>query len=115
MMHATFNMQSLERFILKMTDDMRGVDIDAAAVEALDTIGDMMLDDMQAKVAKHRDTGAAYDAVKKNDVVSQGNQHSVEVGAMDIRGEDKDGFHVIYQEYGSPTLPADPWMRPASG
>lgn len=41
-----------------------------------------------------------------------GNYQWVEVGAMYIRTENKDGFHVVYLEYGSPTLAADPWLRP---
>lgn len=113
MMHCRFNINSLDRMLSKMADDVAEIDIDGAVVEALDEIGDTMLTDMQEAVARHRKEGRAYRAVKKLPVDSAGNYHQVEVGAMDIRKGDQDGFHVIYQEYGSPTFPADPWLRPA--
>lgn len=113
MMHVKFSINSLEKYLAKMADELQGVDIDAAVVSALDEIGDTLLADMRRKVEPHKRTGKALSAVKRRPVESAGNTHYVEVGAMDIRGVDKDGFHVIYQEYGSPTLPADPWLRPA--
>lgn len=113
MMHAKFNFGGLESFLLKRATELEQLDIDAAVVESLEIIGEQMLLDMQEGVARHQRTGKAYSALKMKPVVSAGNYHSVEVGAMDIRGADKDGFHIIYQEYGSPTFPADPWLRPA--
>lgn len=112
MLHVKFDtgkvLEQIEKSVANYTD----VDIDAAVTAALDEIADVMLEQMQEGVRRHYKKGRAYRAIERSEVQRAGNYLWVEVGALRIRAEHKDGFHVIYQEYGSPTLPADPWLRP---
>jgi len=113
MLHATFGAANIMERLSMMVDNISKIDIDAAIHEALDELADVLLVHMQEIVRKHYQTGNAYKAIKRTDVQRSGNFQWVEVGAMSIRLEDKDGFHVVYQEYGSPgKLEADPWLRP---
>lgn len=113
MMHVKFSSKSIMAKVEKMVDNLSTIDVDAAVTEALNDVTEYLLKEMQTAVKRHYRKGNAYRAVKRTDVQRAGNYQWVYVGAMDIRAEDKDGFHVIYLEYGSPTLPADPWLRPA--
>lgn len=113
MLHATFDTSSIMGKFSKMVDNISKIDIDAAIFEALNELADVLLLRMQDIVRRHYETGDAYRAIKRTEVQRAGNFQWVEVGAMSIRMEDKDGFHVVYQEYGSPgRLEADPWLRP---
>lgn len=122
-LHVKFNTDSLMRRFSRMVDNMTAVDVDAAVHDALDEVADFLLSEMQAGVMRHYQTGAAYEAVKRTEVQRAGNRQWVEVGALHIRSEDKEGFHIVYLEYGSPGyttkngkqagyLAADPWLRP---
>lgn len=112
MMHIQFDSKKLSRQFGRMAEGIRRIDIDAAVMEALDEVANVLLAEMHKGVERHRDTGHAYDAIERTEVQRAGNYAWVEVGAIHIRAEHKDGFHVIYQEYGSPTFAADPWLRP---
>lgn len=113
MMHVKFDTQKIVDQFQKMAYNYQSIDIDAAVHEALDELADILLKMMQDGVARHRRTGAALDAIERTEVQHVGNTQYVEVGAMRIRAEHQNGFHVIYQEYGSPHFgPADPWLRP---
>lgn len=124
MLHCKFSTKSITDFLQKNADAMAGVDIDGAINEALEEISSTVLEDMQEAVKRHKKKGRAVSAIKSSGVQRAGNHHHVEVGAIDIRGADKKGFHVVYQEYGSPghgtkngkvggVFRADPWLRPA--
>jgi heptaprenylglyceryl phosphate synthase len=113
MMHVKFDTRNLMDKFARMVDDITQVDVDEAVTQALDEVADDLLEEMQAAVKRHYRTGSAYEAVKRTEVQRAGNYQWVEVGAMYIRAEDRDGFHIVYLEYGSPTLAADPWLRPA--
>ena len=125
MMHVKFNSKAITDGLDRYVWQFAAVDIDGIVCDVLDDVGNEMLLDMQERVAAHSTPKKrAYNALKFEGVKTAGNYHSIEVGAMDIRGEDKDGFHIIYQEYGSPghttakgkqagVFRADPWLRPA--
>lgn len=114
MMHVKFNTDSIMKKVEQLVDNLSQIDIDSAVRSALDEIADYLLDLMQTAVKRHYKDGDAYRAIKRTEVERAGNYMWVEVGAMRIRYEDKKGFHVIYQEYGSPgKFDADPWLRPA--
>lgn len=113
MLHASFDGKQIMTRLAKMADNISKLDVDAIMHDALDALADVLLAEMQELVRKHYKTGDAYRAIKRTEVQRAGNYQWVEVGALHIRAEDKDGFHVVYQEYGSPgRLEADPWLRP---
>lgn len=113
MLHVKFNTDSLMKKFGRMVDNLTAVDVDAAVHDALDEVAGYLLKEMQQGVERHYQTGAAYEAITRTEVQSAGNRQWVEVGALHIRAENANGFHVVYLEYGSPTLAADPWLRPA--
>lgn len=112
MMHVKLNSDAIMKQFASMVDNISQIDVDSAVAEALDEVADVLLAEMQKGVARHQKTGRAFDAIERTEVQRAGNTQWVEVGALHIRAEHKDGFHVIYQEYGSPKLAADPWLRP---
>lgn len=113
MMHVKFDTQKIVDQFQKKALYYAGIDIDTAVHETLDELADILLKMMQEGVSRHYAKGDAYKAVERTEVQRAGNTQWVEVGAMRIRSEHQDGFHVIYQEYGSPSFgPADPWLRP---
>lgn len=113
MLHANFDTQKIMEQFGKMVDDYAAIDIDAAVHDALDELADVLLAMMQDGVKRHYKSGRAYESIERTPVQRAGNTQWVSVGAMRIRAEHQNGFHVIYQEYGSPSFgPADPWFRP---
>lgn len=113
MLHVKFDGQKVMDQLSKVVGNISKIDIDAAIHEALNELADVLLAEMQKRVITHFKTGDAYKSIKRTEVQRAGNFQWVEVGAMRIRYEDKEGFHVVYQEYGSPgKLEADPWLRP---
>lgn len=113
MLHVSFNTDKIMSRVAKMVDNLNTIDVDAAVADALNEVANFLLKEMQAVVERHNQTESAFQALKRTEVQRAGNYQWVEVGAMHIRAEDQDGFHIVYLEYGSPTLPADPWLRPA--
>lgn len=101
MLHATWDTDKIMGKFARMVDNISKVDVDAAVTEALNEVADFLLKEMQEGVQRHTRTGKAFDAVKRTDVQRTGNYQYVEVGAMYIRAEDRDGFHIVYLEYGS--------------
>lgn len=113
MLHVKFDTQKILDQFQKRAHNFAAIDIDAAVHDALNELADILLKMMQEGVERHRDTGAAYNSIERTEVQRAGNTQWVEVGALRIRSEHQDGFHVVYQEYGSPGFgPADPWFRP---
>lgn len=113
MLHVKFDTNKILDQFQRKVDVYASFDVDSAVHAALDELADMLLKDMQANVERHVKKGRAYRAVERTPVQRAGNTQWVQVGAMRIRSEHKDGFHIVYQEYGSPTFgAADPWFRP---
>jgi HK97 gp10 family phage protein len=113
MLHAKMDLKSMAKYLDKFVSDVGDANLDAAVVEALDKVADFLLYEMQYRVWPHHRQGNAYDAIKRTEVKTNGHEHWVYVGALEIRTVDKKGFHIVYQEYGSPTMKADPWLRPS--
>ncbi len=124
MLHVKYDTHSMMDKLWALQDRVGQIDVDAAVKDALDEIADFLLAEMQKSVKRHYHLGNAYKAIKRTEVQRSGNYQWVNVGAMYIRSEDKEGFHVVYLEYGSPGhtsktgkqagyLAADPWLRPA--
>lgn len=111
-MHLNMNLKGLEEYVKKI--EQVGNNADKAVETALDRGAEFLVEEMRAGVERHVDRGRALKAVKRTEVKREGMAASVDVGALEIRGADQDGFHVVYQEYGSPgRLKADPWLAPA--
>ena len=109
-MKATLNIPALERLI----DDNRKAidDLDATAVECVRVGLNIQRAAIEEGLDRHRWTGKALEGIHVNPVERNGNVVSGTLGQY--FGLDKEAFmHALYQEYGSPTFKADPWLRPA--
>lgn len=115
MMHGTIELPDVSQYIAEI--EAMADTIDDVAIEVINETVDFMRDQMKAllysRIAqKDLSTGAAINAIKSEHAKRRGNIVSAKVGAIYIRGKDKDGFHLVYLEYGSPTRAATPWFRP---
>ena len=110
-MRASFEASGLENLIKNI--EKAGRNVDDAVAESLEAQADILLEAEQEVMRSHYRTGAAYRALKKSPIRKVGDEQSIDVGALDIRGEDKDGFHLIYFEYGDGqgNVPAIRWKR----
>lgn len=108
-MKPTFSTNGLEDFLAQIAK--AGNDIDETVAQALDESADILLSAQQEIVQTHRRTGEAYNALKKGSIKKVGDSQEIAVGALDIRKGDKEGFHIIYLEYGTPKVPALHWKR----
>lgn len=103
MLHGSFSGRDLVRQLDAFAAQIGKVNIDAAVEEALNALADWLLEEMRAvliakgKVKKRR----AYNALRRSEVQHEGNYMWIDVGGYRIREEDKDGFHLVYLEYGS--------------
>lgn len=86
--------------------------IEDVAVEAINETLDWAEEEMKKNVEPYNVTKNAYNSIKKEPAIASGNYISGRVGALYIREGDKEGFHLIYMEEGSPTRPSTPWFRP---
>ncbi len=111
MVHVKLDTDKIMKSVNRYVENISKIDTNAAVAAALDEAADILLEQMQEAVYKHHRKENAYKSIKRTEVEIHGNYISVEVGALFIRSVDKKGFHVIYQEYGSPTFAADPWLR----
>lgn len=102
MMHVKLDMDKIYDKLVAQVEKYNQIDFDAIVPKILDEAADVMLEVMQKEVVKHKRKGRAMSALKKTEVEQFGNYFSIKVGAPDIRGEDKAGFHIIYHEHGSP-------------
>ena len=86
-----------------------GRDVDAAAKEALQAGGEVLLAGMQRRVPK--DTGNLHDSLAVEGPFADGNTHFVMVGLS----SSADGETTRYgnaQEFGSSSMAAQPYVRP---
>jgi HK97 gp10 family phage protein len=78
---------------------------------AINYATDDIKDEMQAGADPHILTRAVWDAIEKKDAKQDGNYISGEVGVNPDKSPG--AWHAVFQEYGAPTFPADPFIRPA--
>jgi len=98
----------------KLLERYEGIssDLGDVALECVQAGSQQLYDEFREGLEKHRRTGAGVRSLKMCEPVSDGTRVSGEVGTF-YDSDERFGFlHTIYQEYGSPRFPADPWCRP---
>jgi HK97 gp10 family phage protein len=107
---GTFKLTGLEEYLAKIQN--AGNDIEGAVKEAMVESAKPVLDDMSAGAMRHIRTGKVVEALEISSVNQEGNYIFVEVGVNEQKA--KEGAWVaVFQEYGAPTFPKDPFIRPA--
>ena len=86
-----------------------GLDVDAAAKEALQAGGELLLAGMQRRVPK--DTGNLHDSLAVEGPFSEGNWHYVTVG-LSSGADSETARYGNVQEFGSSSMAAQPYVRP---
>lgn len=104
-----FQLTGLEQYLEKI--QKAGKNIDVAVSEAVEESAIPIFDDIKRWAEKHEMTGAVLEGVNVSEVQREGNNYFVEVGIDSNKS--KFSWHAVFVEYGSPTTPADPGIRPA--
>lgn len=90
------------------------------AIEAVNASTEPIHQEMRARAYPHRRTDAVYDSITKTEARIDGDIVSAEIGVGASEGKSAAGapsaphsqaWHGVFQEYGSPTFPADPFVR----
>lgn len=106
-----FTVSGLDEYMEKVRK--AGNNVDDAVAECIDELKENIREDIQ-DWAVHRVntfTGAVSRSVEATGVIREGNRIYAEVG---IDGsKEPGGWHAVFEEYGTPTQPANPGIRPA--
>lgn len=122
-LRGTFKLTGVEEYLKKVQE--AGNNIDDAVKEAIKESAKPILDEMKSGASRHgigehttpkgytyKRTGEVLDSLEITDIKTDGNFIYAEVGVNEEKA--KEGAWVaVFQEFGSPTFPADPFIRPA--
>lgn len=107
---GTFKLTGVEEYLKKVQS--AGNNIENAVKEAIKESAKPVLDDMKNGAERHRRSGEVVEAIEQSEVKQEGNFIYTEIGVNEDKA--KEGAWVaVFQEYGSPTFPKDPFIRPA--
>lgn len=106
---VSFQLTGLDDMVKRIRD--AGNNIEAVVAEAVEAGAAPVYQDIKAWVEKHKLTGATEKGLTLSEVKRDGGRIWVEVG---ISTEDAPlAWHAVFVEYGTPTMKADPGIRPA--
>ena len=105
---GTFQVKGVEEVMEKLRQ--KGVDLDAAAADAVLAAGNSLLTDMQALVPV--DTGNLRDKLRVAGPNRDGNYVFATIG-LSSQVDAETARYGTVQEYGSAHTPAQPYIRPA--
>jgi HK97 gp10 family phage protein len=101
-----FNFSGLDEFLHLV--ERAGLDIDQAAIEAVEIASRPIEEEMHKKIAPHKLTGTTEATIFMTPVQSVGHYHFVQLGA----GMEGDSA-TKYLEFGTAYMEAKPFVRPA--
>lgn len=104
-----FQLTGLDQYLEKI--QKAGKNIDDAVAKAVEESAVPIFEDIRKWAEKHEMTGAVLAGVNISQVQMEGNKFWVEVGIDSDKS--KFSWHAVFVEYGSPTTPPDPGIRPA--
>jgi HK97 gp10 family phage protein len=104
-----FNLSGFDEYLARI--QQVGNNIEEIVKEAIVASSEPIRQDIETWADKHEYTGAVKESVSVSDVIQDGFKFSVDIG---IDGNiNPFGWHAVFTEYGTPTQPADPGIRPA--
>lgn len=106
---ASFQAGGLEEYLQRI--QAVGKNLDAAVKAAVFESSEIIYDSMLAGAWPHIRTGAVSDAITVDQPMQNGNYIFSGIG-IDT-DEHPEAIHAVFQEYGAPNFPADPFIRPA--
>lgn len=108
-LNVKVSLKGLDEYLEKVEN--MGGNIEEIIPAALEESAKVVLGYMEKGSERHKRTGDVYEAIEMEPTQKSGNTFSVEIGInLDKHPE---AIHAVFQEYGAPTFPADPFIRPA--
>ena len=105
---GTFKLTGLEEYLKKV--QKAGNSIDDAVREAIKESVKPIVNDIKAGAERHRRTGDVADSIGSDMPIQSGNYIYAVIGVI---SDEPRAWTAVFQEYGSPTFPKDPFIRPA--
>lgn len=109
MSKARFQLPDLNKII--DSNELAGNRVEEAAEACVESAGRYLYEEMSARLAAHKRTGRALESLERKPTDKQGAVYTSQVGAF-FNAENGGFMHAVFQEYGTPTFPKDPWLRP---
>ena len=106
---VSFRVTGLEEYLEKI--HKTGGNMDKLVVDAIEASAQPIANDIRKWAKKHKRTGAALEGVDISPIKRDGDQIFVEVGIN--AKKNKNAWHIVFVEYGTPRKAADPGIRPA--
>ena len=103
---AKISTKGFEEYLEKLA--AAGQDVDKSIHKALDAGADVAIEGMRRRVPK--DTGNLENHINKTEVKQNGNYSFIEVGVLSA--DDETARYGNAQEYGTSSMPAQPYIRP---
>lgn len=103
---AKISTKGFEEYLEKLA--AAGQDVDQSIHKALDAGADVAIEGMRRRVPK--DTGNLENHIGKTEVKQDGNYSFIEVGVLNA--DDETARYGNAQEYGTSSMPAQPYIRP---
>lgn len=107
---GTFKLNGFDEYLGKI--QQVGNNIDDAVKEAVEESGKPITNDIKSGAERHRRTGAVVEAIEQSEAKQNGNFIYTEIGVNEEKAK-AGAWHAVFQEYGSPTFPSDPFIRPS--
>ena len=104
-----FSVSGLEEYLEKI--QKTGDNMDELVGKALMASAQPVYNDIRKWAEKHKRTGATLEGVDVSPVKKDGGFLYVDVGLNTAKN--KDAWHAVFVEYGTPRKPAEPGIRPA--
>jgi HK97 gp10 family phage protein len=109
-MRCDIKLNGLEEYLEKLR--RVGADIDKIAEEAVEESAKPVYEDIRKWAEKHKRTGAAYKGVVIPKAENSAGEIYTELGIESSLAH-KDAWHIVFVEYGTPRVPADPGLSEA--
>jgi HK97 gp10 family phage protein len=106
---VSFRVTGLEEYLEKI--QKIGGNMETLVGEAIEASAQPIANDIRKWAEKHKRTGAALEGVDISPIQRDGDQIFVEVGINTKKK--KSAWHIVFVEYGTPRMAADPGIRPA--
>lgn len=106
---ARLELSGIEEYLEKIK--RAGNNVDEYVENAIDESAKIIYKDIEKWAEKHKMTGAVLEGIRRTDVQKEGNNYFVDVGIDTSLSPNS--WHAVFVEYGTPTNPADPGIRPA--
>ena len=109
-MSVSIKLEGVEEYLEKLS--RAGANIEKVAAMAVEESAKPIHEDIKKWAKKHERTGAAYEGVIVPKAKNTGGKISAQLG-IESTEANKDAWHIVFVEYGTPRVAPDPGIRRA--